>query len=77
MAQVTSSTPPFSSAQSEGAVNVADLRTAVLHLIELAAAYEKRGKEFALRRGEHADIVGHAGLEPVDAEERSNRTRSA
>ena len=77
MAPGTSSTRPLAAAQSESAVKVADLRTAVLHLIELAAAYEKRGKEFALRRGDHADIVGHAGLEPVDAEERSNRTRSA
>jgi hypothetical protein len=50
-------------------LKVEEVRSAVLVLTELAAAFEGRGREIALRKGEKTDVLEHGGWEPVQEDE--------
>lgn len=46
-----------------------DVRIAVQHLIELAAGFEGRGADAALRKGEKSDVLRYSGWEPTEEDE--------
>lgn len=46
-----------------------DVRIAVYHLIELAAGFEGRGADAALRKGEKSDLLAHYGWDPTEEDE--------
>jgi hypothetical protein len=50
-------------------IDPTDVRIAVQHLIELAAGFEGRGADVALRKGKRSDVLAHSGWEPTEEDE--------
>lgn len=50
-------------------IDANDVRVAVHHLIELAAGFERRGADAALRKGEKSDVLAVGGWKPTEEDE--------